>query len=119
VTAGAPVAEWLDCAMMMVDVPVSDVEAALLRPGMLAQVVLEGESGSRQATILLARGSAGALGLDVLAATAKGRSAGRAQVLLRLAATPDDVARCPIGQAAFVNFPQVGLVEMLRARLRL
>jgi hypothetical protein len=104
---------------MMVDVPVSDVEAALLRPGMSAQVVLEGESGSRQATVLLARGSAAALGLDMLAAAAKGRSAGRAQALLQLAATPDDIARCPIGQAAFVDFPQVGFVEILRARLRL
>jgi hypothetical protein len=59
------------------------------------------------------------MGLDVLAAVAKGRSAGRAQVLLQLAATADDIARCPIGQAAFVDFPQVGLIEMLRARLRL
>ena len=118
-TAGAEIADWLDCAALMVDVPVSDVEAALLRPGMPAQVVLEGEGAARPATVLLARGSAGAMGLDVLAAVAKGRSAGRAQVLLRLAATPEDVARCPIGQAAFVDFPQVGLIEMLRARLRL
>lgn len=119
VTAGARIAAWLDCAMLMVDVPVSDVEASLLRPGMQAEVVLEGESGTRPATVLLARGSAGAMGPDVLAAVAKGRSAGRAQALLRLTATADEIARCPVGQAAFVDFPQVGFIEMLRARLRL
>ena len=32
---GSPVAEWLDCSVMLVDVPVSDVEVALLRPGMI------------------------------------------------------------------------------------
>ena len=32
---------------------------------------------------------------------------------------PEDVARCPIGLAAFVEFPQVDVIDMLRARLRL
>ena len=62
VTAGARIAAWLDCAMLMVDVPVSDVEASLLRRGMPAEVILEGESATRQATVLLTRGSAGASG---------------------------------------------------------
>ena len=102
--------------MLLVDVPVSDIEVALLRPGMMAEVVLEGERNPRQATLLV-RGSAGTLGLDDLAALAKGRSAGRGQVLLRLGSTPEDIATCPIGLSAFVDFPQVTLIDMLRARL--
>jgi CRP-like cAMP-binding protein/biotin carboxyl carrier protein len=119
VNVGSPIAEWLDCSVMLVDVPASDIEVALLRPGMAAEVVLEGEQQPRQATVLLARGSAGTLGLDDLAALAKGRSAGRGQVLLRLEPTPEDVTACPIGLSAFVEFPQVDVVDMLRARLRL
>lgn len=119
VNIGSPIAEWLDCSVMLVDVPASDIEVALVRPGMKAEVVLEGEQQPRQATILLTRGSAGTLGLDALAALAKGRSAGRGQVLLRLEPTPEDVAACPIGLSAFVEFPQVDVIDMLRARLRL
>ena len=104
---------------MLVDAPASDVEVALLRPGMGAEVVLEGERQPRQAAILLTRGSAGTLGPDDLAALAKGRSAGRGQVLLRLEPTPEDIAACPIGLSAFVEFPQVDVIDMLRARLRL
>jgi multidrug resistance efflux pump len=119
VDIGTPIAEWLDCSVMLVDVPASDIEVALLRPGMEAEVVLEGEQRPRQATVLLTRGSAGTLGPDDLAALAKGRSAGRGQVLLRLEPTPEDVAACPIGLSAFVEFPQVDVIDMLRARLRL
>jgi hypothetical protein len=98
---------------------VSDIEVALLRPGMPAEVVLEGEHQPRQASILLIRGSAGTLDLDDLAALANGRSTGRGQVLLRLEPTPDDIATCPIGLSAFVEFPQVDIIDMLRARVRL
>ena len=119
VNIGSPIAEWLDCSVMLVDVPASDIEVALVRPGMEAEVVLEGKQQPRQSTILLTRGSAGTLGLDALAALAKGRSAGRGQVLLRLEPTPEDVAACPIGLSAFVEFPQVDVIDMLRARLRL
>ena len=119
VNIGSPIAEWLDCSVMLVDVPVSDIEVALLRPGMEAEVVLEGEQRPRQAAILLTRGSAGTLGSDDLAALAKGRSAAKGQVLLRLEPTPEDIATCPIGLSAFVDFPQIDVTDMLRARLRL
>ena len=119
VNIGDPIAEWLDCSAMLVDVPASDVEVALLRPGMAADVVLEGERQTRQGTILLTRGSAGTLGPEDLAALAKGRSAGRGQVLLSLEPTADDIATCPIGHSAFVEFPQVDVIDMVRARLRL
>jgi len=119
VNIGSPIAKWLDCSVMLVDVPASDIEVALLRPGMEAEVVFEGERQLRQGMILLTRGSAGTLGLDALAALAKGRSAGRGQVLLRLEPRPEDIVNCPIGLSAFVEFPQIDPIDMLRARLRL
>ena len=119
VATGSPLVEWLDCSVMLVDVPVSDIMVALLRPDMRADVVLEGENEMRRARILLTRGAAGALGRDDLAAVAKGQAAGRGQVLLQLEPTPADIARCPIGLSAFVDFPEVSALDMLRARLRL
>ena len=104
---------------MLVDVPVSDIEVALLRPGMSAEVVLEGEQQARQATILLTRGSAGTLGPEDLAAVAKGRSIGRGTGPVAALPTPEDIATCPIGLSAFVEFPQVDVIDMLRGRLRL
>ena len=51
--AGTPVAEWIDCDVILVDVPASDVEVGLLREGMPADVVLEGEMQVRQGSVLL------------------------------------------------------------------
>jgi hypothetical protein len=56
VRAGDAVAEWLDCSDLMVDVPVSDAEVPLIRPGMRAEVILEGESRTREGQALLTRG---------------------------------------------------------------
>ena len=53
VQPGAPVASWIDCSDMLVDVPVSDVELALLTKGAPANVILEGEQKIRRGTILL------------------------------------------------------------------
>jgi CRP-like cAMP-binding protein/multidrug resistance efflux pump len=50
VNIGSPIAEWLDCSVMLVDVRASDIEVALLRPGMAAKVVLEGEHQPRPAS---------------------------------------------------------------------
>lgn len=119
VEVGAPVVEWLDCNQVLVDVPVSDAEVSLLRPGMTANVILEGERVARPATVLLTRGSASVLGRDSLAAVAKGRGPGVAQVLLELPAGRLAGGECPVGQAAHVDFPDVGLFDVLRARLRL
>jgi multidrug resistance efflux pump len=119
VEVGMPVAHWLDCDAVLVDVPVSDVELALLHPGMPADVLLEGEAQTRRATILMTRGAASTLGSTDLAAIAKGRQAGIGQVILNLDHTERDVDRCEVGQAAFVDFPDIGLIEIIRARLRL
>jgi len=119
VQAGNPVAEWLDCSILMIDVPVADAEVPLIKPGMRADVVLEGESVTRAASVLLTRGSASTLGRDDLAALAKGRREGVAQVLLELRHEPEDFQDCPVGRAAYVDFPHIGLIDVIRARLRL
>jgi multidrug resistance efflux pump len=119
VQPGAPVASWIDCRIMLVDVPVSDVELALLPNGAPADVVLEGERQTRRGTVMLTRGAAATIGQADLAAIAKGRLPGIGQVLVRLEPSPADIEHCPIGEAAYVDFPQIGLIDILRARLRL
>jgi len=119
VLPGTPVARWVDCQALLVDVPVSDIEVSLIVPGQRASVVLEGEGRSREGTVLLTRGSAATLDDGELAATAKGRDPGTAQVLLTLPHEPREFESCPVGRAAFVDFPGVGLVDIVLARLRL
>jgi hypothetical protein len=103
----------------MIDVPVSDAEVSLLKPGMDADVVLEGESVTRAARVLLTRGSASTLERDDLVALAKGRHEGVAQVLLEFSDDRDRFEDCPVGRAAHVDFPDIGLIDVIRARLRL
>ena len=119
VKSGQRVAIWIDCSILMIDVPVADAEAALIRPGHKADVVLEGETKVRSATVLFVRGSASTLGLDDLAALAKGRGEGVAQVLLEFSEDSRDFEDCPLGRAAFVDFLDIGLIDVIRARLRL
>ena len=119
VQPGTPVASWVDCHIMLVDVPISDVETALLDVGAEAEVVLEGEHQVRIGRVLLTRGSAGTLGSHDLAAIARGRRPGLGQAIVKLEPSPEDVRACPIGHTAYVDFPGVGLFQLLRARLRL
>lgn len=118
VQPGSPVASWVDCRVMLVDVAVSDVETSLLHPGSPADVVIEGEKTVRRGTVILTRGSSGTLGSHDLAALAKGRRPGLGQALVKLNPAPADVRECAIGHAAFVDFPDVGAFDILRARLR-
>ena len=117
--AGDPVIDWIDCSNLMVDVPVSDAELPLISAGTRAEVVLEGESQVRDATVLLTRGSSATLDRTDLAAIAKGRTHGVAQVLLTLDPDSSSFAECPVGWAAYVDFPDIGLLDVLGARLRL
>ena len=91
VDVGTPVAEWIDCDVILVDVPASDVEVGLLRKGMAADVVLEGETQVRKGSVLLTRGAASILGSADLAAVAKGGGDGGGQVIVRLEPTAEDV----------------------------
>ncbi|WP_162918351.1 HlyD family efflux transporter periplasmic adaptor subunit [Taklimakanibacter deserti] len=119
VRAGTPVASWIDCGILLVDVPVSDIEVALLNVGAEADVVLEGESTTHHGTVLLLRGSAATLGADDLAAIAKGRHPGIGQAIVRLPPDPAEIGACAIGHAAHVDFPDIGLIQVVLARLRL
>ena len=119
VQPGASVATWVDCGVMMIDAPVSDVELALLPKGAKAAVVLEGETQVRHGTVLLTRGAAATIGQTDLAALAKGRQSGVGQALIKLDPLPADIETCPIGHAAYVDFPGIGLIDVVRARLRL
>ena len=118
VQPGSPLASWVDCRVMLVDVALSDVETSLLHPGSPADVVIEGEKTVRRGTVILTRGSAGTLGSHDLAAVAKGRRPGLGQALVKLVPGAADVRECSIGHAAFVDFPGVGVFDILRARLR-
>jgi hypothetical protein len=119
VQPGMPIASWIDCSILLIDVPVSDVELALLPKDAPANVILEGERRVRHGKVLLTRGAAATIGPDDLAAIAKGRQPGVGQVLVQIEATPADIEACPVGNAAHVDFPDVGLIDVLRARLRL
>ncbi len=119
VQPGTPVATWVDCGVMMADAPVPDAELALLPKGARADVVLEGERRVRHGAVLLTRGAAATIGQADLAALAKGRRAGVGQALIKLDPSKDDVEACPIGHAAYVDFPGIGLMDVIWARLRL
>ncbi len=119
VEPGTPVIEWIDCSVILVDVPVSDVEIGLLRHGMRADVILEGDTEVRQGSVLLTRGAASVLGAEDLAALAKGHGGGRGQAIVRLEDGMEDANDCPIGVAAWVDFPEIDVIDVLRARLRL
>lgn len=82
-------------------------------------VIIEGETVERSGLVELARGSAAVLGRLDIVALAKGRTPGRGQVILKL--DPDGPAfdECPIGLAAYVEFPNIGIINVIRARLRL
>lgn len=67
----------------------------------------------------MTRGSAATLGREDLAAIAKGRQAKGAQVLLDISHEAETFNSCPVGRAAYVNFPDIGLIDVVRARLRL
>jgi hypothetical protein len=99
-------------------VPVSDLELALLQTDAPANVVSEGDRQTRRGKVYLARGAAATVGADDLAAIAKGRHPGIGQVLVQFEPSPADIEACPIGAAAFVDFPDIGIIDMLRARLR-
>ncbi|WP_193371120.1 hypothetical protein [Pelagibius marinus] len=119
VVNGQSVAAWLDCSVLMIDVPLADPEVSLIKMGMEADVILEGESKTRRAKTILTRGSASTLGSTDLAAVAKGRRDGVAQVLLDFSHEAESFEECPVGLAAYVDFVDIGLIDVIRARLRL
>lgn len=118
VTDGTPVAQWVNCSEILVDMPLSDAEAGLLEIGDQANVILEGETENRAAEVLLIRGSGSQLDHKELAALAKGRSADLAHVILTLEDVDEDRTTCPIGRAAHVDLKGIGLLDVILTRLR-
>ncbi len=119
VGVGDAVAKWIDCNDLLIDAPVSDAALPLIAIGSKAEAILEGEKSWRPAEVIGLRGAAETLGATDLAAVAKGRQGGEAQVLLKLQAGALDFEACPVGRAAYVHFPRAGIGAVLLARLGL
>ena len=115
---GAPLFRWIQCSELLIDVPVSDVGLSLLRQGMQATVKIEGIADELSGELVYTRGAAGRLNQVDLAATADSGDGQLAQALVRLTGTEFPVERCPVGRAAFVDFPDIGPLDRLLAYLR-
>ena len=118
VLTGARLVEWIDCSHLIIDVPVPGVQLAFLKPGSEARVLIEGEVDFRSGEVILTRGSAAILDRSDLAAVAANREEDDAQVLVQLEDSRG-FAQCPVGRSAFVEFPDIGMFDVLRTRLRL
>jgi CRP/FNR family cyclic AMP-dependent transcriptional regulator len=114
VRQGEELFSWIDCDVLLVDAPVGETLATLLEAGSPAEVILEGDSVKRAATVLLTRGASSRLGKTELASQSTGHHAGTAQVIVALA-DPGAVRGCPIGRRAFVSFPTVRVLDYLKA----
>lgn len=114
VRQGEELFSWIDCDVLLVDAPVGETLATLLAPGSPAEVILEGESVARAATVLLTRAASSRLGKSELASQSYGHHPGTAQVIVALA-DPVAVRGCPIGRRAFVSFPTVRVLDYLKA----
>jgi len=118
VSKGETLAVWIDCTNLMIDVPVSDTEAALLNVGSVARVVIDGETQPREGQVAMVRGAAARLDKRDLAASAKGHSATTGQVIVSIPVRDVDTRDCPVGKAAWADFPKITVLDLLRARLR-
>jgi hypothetical protein len=116
VRQGEKLFSWIDCKVLLVDVPVTETLAALLQEGMKATVLLEGDSRSHAATVVLTRGASSRIGGDDLASLSRGHKSWSAQALVEITDTAG-LPECPLGRRAFVGFPDIRLVQYLRAYL--
>jgi CRP/FNR family cyclic AMP-dependent transcriptional regulator len=105
---------WIDCSVLLVDVPVTETLAALLMEGMRATVLLDGDPNSYQATVLQTRGASSRIGRSELASISRGHKSWTAQALVSIEGA-QSVSNCPIGRRAFVTFPDIRLIQYLRA----
>ncbi len=86
---------------------------------MEADVILAGETIVRKGSVLLTRGSASTLDRKDLVAIAKGRGEDVAQVVIDISHERENFENCPVGRATFVDFPDIGLLDIVSAWLRL
>lgn len=116
VRQGEKLFSWIDCKVLLVDVPVTETLAALLQEGMKATVLLDGDSRSHAGTVLLTRGASSRIGSDDLASLSRGHKSWTAQALVEIKDT-GGLPECPIGRRAFVGFPEIRMIQYLRAYL--
>jgi len=119
VRAGDPVAEWIDCSILKVVVPVLTLELPLIKRGMSAEVLLDGETEVRRGTVILIRGSSSIFDRSDLVAVPVDRHGHAAEVIIDIKDQHADFAACPVGRSAYVNFPDVGTLDIAAAWLRL
>lgn len=115
VTRGQRLFTWIDCSRLLVDVPVIDTVAVLVEHGSPAEVLLEGEDKVHPAVVVMSRGSSSRLGKAELASITEWRKSA-AQVIVEVQ-NPGSIAGCPIGRRAFVRFPDLTMMKLLRAFL--
>lgn len=115
VTRGQRLFTWIDCSRLLVDVPVIDTLAVLVDAGSRAEILLEGEDNVRSGLVVMSRGSSSRLDRNELASITEWRKTA-AQVIVELQ-DAGSVAGCPIGRRAFVRFPDLTLMKLVRAYL--
>ena len=116
---GAPLVEWIDCSRPLVDVPVSELDVALINAGMTAEVWIDELAAPLAGRVIYTRGSAARLDQRELAAVADSEDSSVAQVVLAIDGGDFGAENCPVGRAAFVHFPSIGPLDRFRAFLRL
>ena len=116
VRQGEKLFSWIDCRVLLVDVPVTETLAAMLQKGMPATVLLEGDARSHAAKVVLTRGASSRIGSDDLASLSRGHKSWSGQALVEIEDTTG-LSECPIGRRAFVGFPEIRLIQYLRAYL--
>lgn len=119
VRAGDPVAEWIDCSILLVVVPVLDLQVSLVAEGAAARLLLDGETEWREGTVVLTRGSSSPFNRSDLAAIQVKEHKHAAMVVIDISAQHGDFPKCPVGRSAFVDFPEIGVLDIVAAWLRL
>lgn len=106
---------WIDCSQMLVDVPATETTAVLVKEGAAARVTLEGQDDPLRGTVIMSRAASSRLTKGELISV-RGWRETAAQILVRL--DPDQSPKdCPIGRRAFVRFPDLGILQFVRAYL--
>jgi multidrug resistance efflux pump len=115
VERGEQLLTWIDCSRLMVDVPVTETTATLIEEGARAEVTVDGEDRRRAAVVVMSRASSSPLPKGELISARSWRQSS-AQVLVRLA-DGERFQGCPVGRRAFVRFPDLRIMQFVRAYL--
>ena len=106
---------WIDCSQMLVDVPTTETTAVLVKEGAPARVTLEGQDEPLRGIVVMSRAASSRLTKGELISV-RGWRETSAQILVRLD-TDQSLKDCPIGRRAFVRFPDLGILQFVRAYL--